>query len=402
LYYRDDLPIPTNKEGEWEYSFTDFHFRYVPGRFWSEPGVNNLISPQDSINEIDQASAVNRKGLGRPMVLAPVGMNLKRLDKFGQSLLVLEYDALLSGGQAPAINRGTPLPQEFLLERATHKETAQDSAGDPKHVLRGKPASTRSSGIQVDLLRDAAEQNHIPNIKKFYRSLKAVYRKRLILAKHLYSEERIIKIGGKEQDVRIIHLTGANLRDNTDVRLELSNNLASTQSGRTAAMTQLLQAGLFGDLNQDPELRYQIMSRVGLGGIRAKNSLHVMRAERENSKILAGSIDGIFVSGPSEWEGGEPEVIQNDPLFKYDDHFVHYETHLKLSLSPEFETLDPQVQEMLIAHIDSHHLMMQAAAAQAMQNQVAMEQAKMENTGQGGPMTQPGSPEAGEGPPPGI
>ena len=57
---------------------------------------------------------------------------------------------------------------------------------------------------------------------------------------------------------------------------------------------------------------------------------------------------------------------------------------------------------MLIAHIDSHHLMMQAAAAQAMQNQVAMEQAKMENTGQEGPTTQPGSPEAGEGPPPGI
>jgi hypothetical protein len=37
------LPIKVSKDGKWDYSITDFHYHFVPGRFWSDAGVNDLI-----------------------------------------------------------------------------------------------------------------------------------------------------------------------------------------------------------------------------------------------------------------------------------------------------------------------------------------------------------------------
>jgi hypothetical protein len=65
-FEHDRLPIPVEGDGKWYYTLTDFHYYYVPGRFWGDGGVNDLISPQNSVNQIDQDLETNRKGIGHP------------------------------------------------------------------------------------------------------------------------------------------------------------------------------------------------------------------------------------------------------------------------------------------------------------------------------------------------
>jgi len=93
---------------------------------------------------------------------------MKKLTRFGQSVMVLQYDALLAGGQKPEIGRGIPLPSQVLDERLVHLQNAQDASGDPKNVLRGKAPNAQASGVMVDILRDAAEQGHLPDVERFY------------------------------------------------------------------------------------------------------------------------------------------------------------------------------------------------------------------------------------------
>lgn len=90
LFEYDRLPIKPGKDDRWDYSLTDFHYHYVPGRFFSDSGVNDLISPQNTVNEIDQDLAINRKGIGKPIVIVPTDVNMKRVTKYGQSVSVLQ------------------------------------------------------------------------------------------------------------------------------------------------------------------------------------------------------------------------------------------------------------------------------------------------------------------------
>ena len=385
-FRHDKLPIPMLEGGKWDYSLTDYHYHYIPGRFWSDPGVNDLISPQNSINQIDQDLEGNRKGVGRPLVTMPVDANVKVLTKEGQSVFVLQYDAMTSGGQAPNIAHGVPLPSLVLEERNIHRMTSQEAAGDPKNVLRGQAPSSQASGIMVDILRDAAEQGHLPDIERFYRAHKRVKRKQLILAQVVFTEERLIKIPDRGGRIKAIAFLGADLRNNTDVRLELSSGAASTRAGQTQMLLKLTESGFFSTQSDlDPEYRQDILRRLGLAGFKDKRNVDMDRAQSENQRFgnsTQGDLEisqtivepteempegqtiqipvlyGIFLSlGDVNADGikdEEPTVLSDDPLYKYDDHKVHYEIHRRYVLSSEFRHLDPAVQEVAIAHCDAH------------------------------------------------
>ena len=391
LYDKEKMPIPVNK-GRWEYTVTDFHYHHVPGRFWSDAGVNDQISPQNSINDIDQALEMNRKGLGRPMVTMPTGLRLKRLNEGGQSMIILEYDSMASGGQKPEINRGTPLPEQVLNERMMHRTTAQDAGGDPKGVLRGESPGQRASGVLVDILRETAEQGHAPDVNRFYRSLKRVYRKRLIVKKNVTTEKRIIKVSGKGNELRIKEFKGSDLRDNTDVHLELSSGFSNTSAGKGQMLSEMAKSGVFSDEAIPLDIRHELMQSVGLTGIKERSNIHIDLAERENAIVASATtdsvmvesvdgmgieaggpvvkyIEGIFTSVVNP-ETGEEQVFGDDPTFKFHDHNIHIEYHEHFILSPEFKTLRPEIQMVAIEHLNSHYRTMELEQQKQMQQQL--------------------------------
>ncbi len=406
LFAHNKMPIPI-EGGKWEYSLTDYHYYYVPGRFWSDPGVNDLISPQNTINQIDQALEINRKSLGKTRILLGGEGGIQRMTKYGQHLMVLKYDAMLNPNP-PQFDHGIPLPSQILDERNNHRQVAQDAAGDPKNVMRGQAPSAQASGVMVDTLREAAEQGHHPDVLRFFRSRKRTYRKRLIWAKNLYTEERIIKFGGKGESPKIIKFKGADLRDNTDVRLELSSGISSTKSGQVQMFMKLIEAGLFSTESElDPAFREELMRKMGLSGFEDKTNADVIRAQGENSVVaniteedyeFAGFdtprgivevqfIPGLFLSiadpeasppdpsvPPEQQQPPEPIVLSEDPKFKFDNHMIHFGVHRDFIIGSEFKMLSPDAQETLIKHTDIHHHMMQAQADEAMQKQAKMQE----------------------------
>ncbi len=427
IFDYDRLPIPLDQKSEstkWYYTTTDYHYHYVPGRFYADSGVDDIISPQNTVNQIDQDLAKNRKSLGRPIVLLTSDTNIKRVTKYGQSMLVLKWDAFSSAGAKPEIAHGTPLPNQVIDERTLHREAMQDVAGDPKNVLKGSAPQSGASGVMVDILRDAAEQGHFPDILRFYRSHKRTYRKRLILANELFTDERIIKVTGKGHGVEIRTFRSADLRGNTDVRLELSSGIASTRVGQTQMMLQLTEAGFFNaDSPLEPEFRDELLQRMGISGFVDRKNTDVERARSENQMIAATDkkgmtdsevdegegrtikipvIEKIYITMANPVEGEDPIVLSDDPMFKYDDHSVHYSIHRNFILSPEFRNMEDFAQEILMAHTDEHKAMMELVMLGAqdleIQTQEKLAQAQARGAAAGAP--EGGAP-AGPQPPPG-
>jgi len=385
-----ELPIAVTEDGEWDYTITDFKYNHTPGSFWATSGIDDLISPQKTINEIDRDLAVNRKSIGRPFVLTPKDLILKRKSAAGQSFLQLEYDALLSGGAKPEVHAGTPYPQQILEERKINVAVAQESAGDPKNILRGQSPHSGASGVMVDILRESAEMSHTPDIERFYRSWNRVKRKQLIVAKDLFTETRMIKVAGAGNEILIKAFKGADLYNNTDVRLEIDSGVSSTQAGQNEFVLNLVRNNFFGDVSLRPSLQYELMKRFGMSFIPTETSTHQERASRENSMVANASntdiivdsslakpiplLKGIFYAAPDP-ETRNVIVLSHDPYFKYDDNKVHYDSHVLTILSNEFKTWSIGNQMVLINHCDMHHYQLQAQEQQMMKVQMAMAQA---------------------------
>jgi hypothetical protein len=356
----DRLPILT-EEGKWFYSLTDFHFDFLPGCFWSDAGVNNLISPQNTINEIDQALSINRKGLARPRLFSPGETGLKRVDEVGGlgiGMLMIKYDPLLTGNQKPTIEDGTPLPQQVLEERSIQRTVIQDVSGDPKNILRGQSPGSKASGIMVDILRETAEKGHYPDVDRYVRAMTRVNKKRLLIAKEIMTEERILKVAGRGNKWKITKFKAADLRNNTDIRMELDSGLASTNAGKMDILLDFAQRGILGNVAEDKELKQELLRRAGLSGFTEQEDPDVKRAEYENSLIESGEVQSIMVVEPDETGAisAKSQVLNHDPFFKYDNHVIHYEQHRRCIMSEAFSEWDERSKKIMISHADTHHM----------------------------------------------
>jgi hypothetical protein len=389
LENKNEMPIKVNKEGEWFYTVTDFKYNHTPGSFWATSSIDDLISPQKNINEIDKDLSANRQSLGRPYVFTPNDLVLKRQSIAGQTFLQLKYDPLLSGGSKPEVHKGTPFPEQILNERKLNIENIQDAAGDPKNILRGQAPSGSASGIMVDILRESAEQSHTPDVDRFYRSWNRVKKKQLIVAKDLITETRLLKIAGEGNEVLIKAFKGSDLYDNTDVRMELDSGVATTRAGQNQFIMKLIEQGFFGQITEQPKMQYELLKRFGMSWMPIQGSIHEDRAGRENSVVALANkkniivdlnspdkpeavIDGLFFAKVNE-EDGEVDVISDDPYYKYDNHQIHFESHTKVILSPEFKEWPVINQTILINHNDMHHYSIEAQKQQEMIQMLQMQ-----------------------------
>ncbi|GAG71906.1 unnamed protein product, partial [marine sediment metagenome] len=210
-----------------------------------------------------------------------------------------------------------------------------------------------------------------------------------ILAQVLFTEERMIKVKGKGNDVQVMAFKAADLRNNTDVRLELDSTMSTTKAGQSQLILQMGQYGFFGDLlKTDPETRQELLSRMGLSGFKHKTSVDVERAQIENMIIMNGQdISQIQIMNVEE---GQVQMVVEDPLFRYDDHPTHFEVHRRKMLSPEFRTLPKSARTVFIAHNDAHAYKIEENR-KAMMKQMQMVEAMAEEGKKG----EEGAPEGG-------
>jgi hypothetical protein len=406
------MPIPADKKtGRWDYSVVHFPYNFTPGSFWPTGGVDDLISPQNTINEIDQGLSINRKSLGRPVLLTPTGVTLRRLSSKGQGLLAVEYDGRSAGGAKPSIEHGVPYPQQVLEERNIQVGVAQNAGGDPKNILSGQAPTSGASGVLADTLREAAESTHSPDVMRFYRNWGKLERKRLSVAQVLFTETRMLKIPGEGNKIKIRAFKGADLRNNTDVRLELDNGMSSTQAGRNQILLDLIKTGFFGDLSVQPRLRRDVGRRLGMGTLPDEENLHVDKAEMENSIFAFGTEKDLeqvaLPNAPLTNDDGEAEIGDAgepvrlfpktyDPTFRFDNHAVHYKIILEFMLSKEFPELPEFRQQWTRAHADMHQTALEAIEEE--NNAKLAEKAALgitEPGGGGAPPAPPVAPAAG-------
>ena len=243
----------------------------------------------------------------------------------------------------------------------------QDVSGDPKNIMRGHAPSAGSSGVQIDILRETAERGHYPDIDRFNRAMCRVYKKRLLVASEVYTDKRMIKITGRGNRQEVLAFRSSDLRGNTDVKLELDSGISTTKAGQTTMLIQLAEKGFLGPIDVNPELREEFLSRLGLSGYTSQSNEDIARAESENAAISMGRPQGLMIlDAENLGEDGTPTILNMDPLFKYDDHTIHFKVIRRFILSGQFSELTTQAKAIALAHADAHQTQMMMEIQQQM------------------------------------
>jgi hypothetical protein len=120
----------------------------------------------------------------------------------------------------------------------------------------------------------------------------------------------------------------------------------------------MIQSGFFGDVQQRPEIQEELFRRFGMASFSEEENSDVNRAERENMEMASGERPTVQLVEMGQGSDGQPapQTMNEDPLFKYDNHAIHYKEHLRFAFSDEFKELPEQAKVIFLAHTDTHRM----------------------------------------------
>ncbi len=331
------------------------------------------------------------------------------VEAIGGALIMARYRGPLDGA---AENPVVPLTSEALKNRFDRLTSDRDANEQAEHCAvalvlasRGFPAEFTPDGCcVVRALDDLMVDGETPG-----ESVRAVLVHEMGIPPDVASQGLVAHMKHRDSEIQLAE--GADLRDNTDVRLELDSGVSTTRAGQNQFIMKLIEQGFFGSIPDKPKVQYELLRRFGVSWVPNETSVHEDRAGRENSMVAMATkddikietedtenpvalLEGIFFAQDNE-AIDDIELMMDDPYFKLDNDQVHYDSHTAVILSAEFKEWPIPNQMVLIGHNDMHYYQMQAEKQEEMKAVM-----QMQGGGKPGGGAPPGPP--GPGAPPGL
>lgn len=371
------------------------HLRHLDsGAFYGDCSVDDLIELQDEYNEL--RSDLRRAGrtMGRPQILAQKG-SITASKLTNEAGLVIEYQP----GMAPP----TPIP---LAEVPGYVQAQQDriladfeDISGQHEVSRGQaPGRGVTAGTAIAYLQESDDQYLTPQYRNTERAWEKVAKQSLELFVQFVPMPRKIKSIGDDRAFDTMLLSGADIKNGTDVRVEKGSTISTSQVARRAEIKEMVGIGMI-----TPQQGLEMLEMGGVEKLRETFDIARSKAQRENIKMK--SLDGPTIlsaqdsfveqtiptldeKAVTELLNGMPtagmdqaqvaEALQQAlraqspaliPADDFDLHELHIEMHNQYRMSQGFEQLAPEVKTEFEKHIQQHQGFLQQQLAEQLAQQ---------------------------------
>jgi len=177
---------------------------------------------------------------------------------------------------------------------------------------------------------------------------------RLKLVKKNYSQERLIKVMGKNKESFVYFFRGADLRDNTDVRVTAGVDLFMNKELKHEIVMAMVDKGYI----EEPRKAMELLDVKGLDEYMEEEFIDERQAERENMMMREGK--------------AYPEVDEDD------NHEVHFPKHNNCRKSADYESWPDESKEQHKKHMDKHKEFMGMAEAATAEETAPTEEVPVE------------------------
>lgn len=372
------------------YPCVDYRDSSFSGQYWSPTINEQAISPQRQYNLLRSKFEENIKGMVFPKLLVAKQHQIPPGAWTGDANEIVTYVA----------HAGIPPPQTWTPENIASDvwralEVLRGEIDSIYHIYpesEGKVGQS-TSGFQTNLLQEATDAVHGPDIRNHERSLEEAALKIRRLMKLMYGVERLLSITSQEDQVDAFEFSSEQIDDHADIVVQVGSGLPDLKGARIQMALELRTSGIFGD-PADPEVNRRVLNMIDIGDLSAVYA--DARRDEERARL--------------ENVGFANSTVPKIPLF-CDNHMIHSRVHTDQLKSSEFDRWDEQIQGSFIDHILWHSVYINpAAAAQIaaiygrqvpMLPQPPMTAAPPGGPGQGQPPPNPnGPPQPQGGPPP--
>lgn len=357
------------------YPCVDFPDLAQVGQYWGTTICEQLITPQKEYNLLRSKLAEQLRLMAHPKILVARQHLLPPGAWSSQPGEILEYHAV------PHLPPPTPWhPPNIAADTWKVLEILRREISDIAHIYPESEGQTgqAKSGFQTNLLQEAVDAVHQPDVDVHARVLEEAYYKIRRIMKQGYTIERLLTIAGKDLEPEAFEFSGEQIDDYADIVMVASSILPKLPSAKSQLILDLWKAGVYGPVD-DPEARRKVATQLEMGTL--EDTFSDARKDEQQARVE----NDRFLDG-------QPLPT---PDF-YEHHDLHYKIHTDLLKSPR--QWDEQQKLALIAHVIGHVKYQNPQSAIQLAIQYGMPQlvADIMPDGMQGPPP-PGAP-----PPPGI
>lgn len=360
-------------------------------RFYTTSVIEDLISPQREYNRTRGQITEAKNAMAHPQLLSAEGAieANKITTEPGQ---VIQYKI---GYPKPE-----PLPMQNLPAYVIQELNSQlldfDDISGQHDVSKGQTPPGVTAATAINFLQeqdDTMLAESFQSIESFYEKL--AYQT-LCYVSQYWTMPRLVKVAGKGEQFDVMAFKGADLRSNTDIRVEAGSALPTSKAAKQAFIMDLMQMGFI-----PPEKGLELMDMGGIQQLYEQLQIDTAQANRENMKMANVTPElmqsylqtfippqdpmqmllGMGQEQPQATLGpdGMPTVNQQPPFIdpstggplvdaqgnptqpplivpvnSFDNHTAHINTHNNYRKSQDYDNLAPEIKKLFEEHVNAH------------------------------------------------
>jgi hypothetical protein len=210
------------------------------------------------------------------------------------------------------------------------------------------------SGYQTNLLQEAANDVHAPDIRAHELSIEEAAFKIRRIIKRGYDVPRLVTVTSASYEPEVFEFSADDVDEYADIVVQAGSALPMLKGAKIQVALDLYAKGLLGD-PMDPQVKRRVLGAIDMGS---------MGELTDYSRI---DEDMIEIEN-STAEDGEPLA---EPRF-FENHQRHWEGHINKLKSPAIMNWPPPARMGLLAHAIQHAKYINHAAAYQMAVEAGM------------------------------
>jgi len=346
IVYAGDSPYFMPVQKIMWHPYTQYTFEPYIGRFLGKSLVEQLVSLQMRLNEINGSILENANTCGKVGILA--AENQLRRGVMSGEINITTYKPV-PGASEPKKWDGVPLPQQFFKEKQDLIDAMVRIAGT-NFVMQGQTPTGVTAAAAISQLLENASSQQSDTMIAFAKFHEQAFTKKLRNIRNFHNlpndelVDYIRSISKNSLDFEIHDFIGEDLGDGLNVNIEEGSNIPKSQANKREAVRQLLESPqLTPEIGEDSprgvEARNYIFKQLDLDPLETEQSKDIEKAKWENERMKRGMT-------PDPWE--------------FDNHAIHKACHMSDYKTPEFiERSSPEVKQAFLDHLKFHDDMIQ-------------------------------------------
>jgi hypothetical protein len=332
------------------YPVVEFPDQLVTGQYWNPTLIENILPLNREYNLVRTMIVENFKLMCHPKILIDARHGMPEDS----------WQGGVAGEKIPIYNYpGIPPPQVISPTNIASDawqlvRLIKDEIHDLMQIWPSNMGDQggAASGFQTNLLQEANESVHQPDVRLHQLAMEEACRKIRRMMKLGYDVPRLLAVVGKTTLPDVVEFSQQDIDEHADIIIWTGSALSSSPAVRNQQALEMFTSGLLGN-QQDPQVQRDTLAMIdmnGFGRLRERYMRDEEMAKLENQRFEKGL--------PATWPG------------PWEDHEIQYRVHADQLKSPELELWSDEAKMALQEHLVYHAYFIEPSQAMNMANEI--------------------------------